>query len=103
MLQSSLKNLVLRRLPPEDFKALSSLLEPVPLKIREVIATPGVALGFVHFPESGILSMIAVAEDGKAIEVGLVGREGASEQVLDSGSTRYAEVHGSARRIFTPR
>ncbi len=37
---------------------------------------PGQPLKFVHFPNSGMVSLVIATEDGKTVEVGEVGREG---------------------------
>ena len=42
----------------------------------EVLAEPGDEFEYVYFPQSGMLSLLAVLRDGKAIETATVGREG---------------------------
>jgi hypothetical protein len=37
---------------------------------------PGQALEFVHFPNTGMVSLVIATEDGKTVDVGEVGREG---------------------------
>ncbi len=37
---------------------------------------PGVPADYVYFPETCMVSLILVLEDGASIEVGLIGREG---------------------------
>lgn len=39
---------------------------------------PGQPLEFVHFPNSGMVSLVIATEDGRTVEVGEVGREGFS-------------------------
>jgi CRP-like cAMP-binding protein len=41
-----------------------------------VLAEPGDEFDHVYFPHSGMLSLLAVMQDGKAIETATVGREG---------------------------
>ena len=40
-----------------------------------MLAEPGNEFDHVYFPESGMLSLLAVLRDGKAIETATVGRE----------------------------
>jgi CRP-like cAMP-binding protein len=74
--QATVRKRLLAALPPEDFAHLAPALEPVELTFKQVLHAPGQAIGHVHFPEGGMVSMIAALEDGQALEVGLVGREG---------------------------
>ena len=37
---------------------------------------PGQPLEFVHFPNTGMVSLVIATEDGRTVEVGEVGREG---------------------------
>jgi CRP-like cAMP-binding protein len=53
---------------------LESLSMPHHLNLYE----PGQPLQFVHFPNTGMVSLVIATEDGKTVEVGEVGREGFS-------------------------
>lgn len=70
------RNELLRGLPADERKLLFSRLEPVSLKIHDVLHEAGATLKFGYFPTSGIVSILSVLKDGKSVEVGLVGREG---------------------------
>lgn len=48
----------------------------VPLVLRDVLCRPDAALETVYFPEAGMVSMVAILEDGMQAEVGLIGSEG---------------------------
>ncbi len=74
--QSALRNGLLKALPPEGFALLAPALHPVELALKQVLHEPDRPIGFVYFPEAGMVSMLAPLEDGQALEVGLVGREG---------------------------
>jgi CRP-like cAMP-binding protein len=63
-------------LPPDAFVALAPALRPVGLGLKQSLYSPGRRIGAVHFPESGMVSMLAPLEGGELLEVGLVGREG---------------------------
>ena len=74
--QATVRNRLLAALPPGDFAALAPALEPAELAFKQVLHAPDQPIGPVHFPETGMVSMLAGLDDGQAMEVGLVGREG---------------------------
>ncbi len=53
MLQTSLENVLLRTLDPEDFALLVPDLEAVSLKLRERLIEPSRPLVHIWFPETG--------------------------------------------------
>jgi CRP-like cAMP-binding protein len=69
-------NEILRDLPADERNLISSKLEPVTMKIHDVLHEPGAPIKFGYFPDSGIISILSVLSDGKSVEVGLIGREG---------------------------
>jgi CRP-like cAMP-binding protein len=69
-------NALLHDLPADERKLIYSKLEPVTLKIHDVLHEAGTPIRFGYFPTSGIISILSVLKDGKSVEVGLVGREG---------------------------
>lgn len=69
-------NRLLAALPQVEYRSLVSNLELVPLIFGEVIYKPGDVIRHVYFPTSGILSLLAAAEERATLEVGIVGREG---------------------------
>jgi len=71
-----LDNKLLAALPRRQFDLIAPNLSTIPLTQGEVLAEPGDEFEQVFFPESGMLSMLAVLRDGKAIETATVGREG---------------------------
>jgi CRP-like cAMP-binding protein len=71
-----LDNKLLAALPRRHFDLLTTNLTTVSLQQAEVLAEPGDEFDHVYFPESGMLSLLAVLQDGKAIETATVGREG---------------------------
>jgi CRP-like cAMP-binding protein len=74
--QPDVRNRLLAALPPGDFALLAPSLRPVELALRQVLHAPDEPIAAVHFPEAGMVSMIAALEDGAFQEVGLIGREG---------------------------
>ena len=71
-----LDNKLLAALPRHQFDLLAPSLTTVSLQQGEVLAEPGDEVDHIYFPESGMLSLLAVLRDGKAIETATVGREG---------------------------
>jgi len=69
-------NHILASLLPGDFDRLKAHLEPVELALHEDLLEPGKPAEFVHFLESGMVSLIIALKDGATTEVGLVGNEG---------------------------
>jgi len=71
-----LDNKLLAALPRHHFDLLAHHLTTVSLQQAEVLAEPGDEFDQVYFPQNGMLSLLAVLRDGKAIETATVGREG---------------------------
>lgn len=70
------ENQLLAGLPPPDRLRLASMSDRVELERGAVLCEAGDETRFVYFPLVGCLSLVAVIDDGAALEVGLVGREG---------------------------
>ena len=69
-------NSVLAALSREDYRSLLGELEAVTLTAGEVLLEPGERIRHVYFPNDSQVSLLIVMADRKALEVGLVGREG---------------------------
>ena len=69
-------NLLLARLPAEDYARLLPSLDVVPLKLKEFLHKPGQPLEHVFFPGGGYVSVLTALEDGGMVEVATIGREG---------------------------
>jgi CRP-like cAMP-binding protein len=65
-------NRLLDALPPESLKRLRPHLEPVALVPRARVQR----VEHVHFPVSGLISVVATMKDGASVEIGMIGREG---------------------------
>lgn len=70
------ENRLLATLPLEDYQRLIPYLEPVTLRIRQVLYREGETIDYVYFPSASLVSNVLIMEDGATAEVGLVGREG---------------------------
>lgn len=73
---SALDNKLLAGLPRLQFDLLAPHLSSVTLTQGIVLVEPGDEFDHVHFPHNGMLSLLAVLKDGRAIETATVGREG---------------------------
>ena len=101
---SSIQNRFLRALPPKALKELLRSLQPVPLPLKQVLHRPGDRLDFVYFPESGMVSIVILLQDGGTIEVGTVGNEGVLPIALLLGgkvatSEAMVQLEGTALRM----
>lgn len=81
------KNQILLRLSDSDYSAISPLLTRVDVHLRKEILVPGEVIQRVYFPESGLFSLMAVAPGSEPIECGMIGLEGASDQVFKADDT----------------
>jgi CRP-like cAMP-binding protein len=69
-------NLLLAALPAKDYAQLASGLEPVTITHGEVLCEPGEPIRAVYFPSNSLVSLVTLVDGHRALEVGLVGREG---------------------------
>lgn len=72
----ALDNRLLAALPRDHFDRLQPYLTPVSLPQGEILTEAGDEVDQIYFPHDGMLSLLAVLRDGKAIETATVGREG---------------------------
>lgn len=97
-------NLILERLPAEDFARLEPRLRRASVAIGEVICEAGQPFDALHFPVSGLLSSIVTLRSGAVVEAATVGREGAaglSSMIEDSPSPYRVvqQVPGDVLRV----
>lgn len=100
----TVRNRLLRLLPPAELEQLRPRLETVDLPLKSVLLMPDTPVDSLHFMEAGTVSMIAMLEDGMQIEVGLVGPEGVAGLPLLLGAGTSAlegmvQVRGTALRL----
>lgn len=97
------RNRLLARLSPGDFARLEPHLVPVELKVRDPLEAAGRTIKDAYFILDGIVSLVA-GGGLRAIEIGIIGREGMTGTSLVLGSTRaahraFVQVAGEAVRI----
>jgi len=70
-------NQLLGALETASRKRIDPHLEPIKHKHGHIVCEAGGLLKHAYFPQSGVLSLLTVLEDGSAIETANIGREGA--------------------------
>ena len=70
------ENSLLATLPGAEHRRLLAALEPVTLTFGEILYQPGQSIRHVYFPCDSLVSLLTVVDGHKAMEIGLVGREG---------------------------
>jgi len=70
------ENWILRSLPADQRERLGPHLLGVNLKFGEVLYEPGDSIRNVYFPNSGLVSLLSMDEEGRRIEVAMAGVEG---------------------------
>jgi len=103
---SQSENLLLAAIAPDEYRQLSTLLEPHPLRMRETLQEAGDPTEYVYFPISGIISMLTVLENGMMIEFATVGREGSTGMPIilgleESNLALVSQLPGESLRIRT--
>jgi CRP-like cAMP-binding protein len=70
------RNRLLLALPSSDLKRLMPELEQIPCGRGQILMDADRPLDHVFFPDSGVVSVVAVYGDGTVIEMATIGREG---------------------------
>src|SRR5688500_3563207 len=70
-------------------RALARLgaLEAVELSLRETLEGAGQPIRFIYFPQSGLCSVVS-NDNGKVVEVGMIGNEGTTGLPIIAGDSR---------------
>lgn len=104
------RNRLLLALPARAFKRILPDLEYVRCESEQILIDADSSLDRVFFPDSGVISVVAVYADGSIIEMATIGREGCSGMqaafgVKSSSVRLYVQVPGNAvampRAAFT--
>jgi CRP-like cAMP-binding protein len=85
------RNRLLASLKSEDFSLLGRYLREVPIEQGALLEDRGERVDAVHFPQTGMISLIVEMPEDGSIEVGTVGREGGVGLTVGLGS-RIASV-----------
>ncbi len=77
MLQHTEKqNQLLAALPADEWERWQPELEPVDMKLGDVLYESGSTMTHVYFPTTAIVSLLYVMENGASAEIAVVGHEG---------------------------
>jgi CRP-like cAMP-binding protein len=98
------RNRLLLALPASDLERLKPELEQLASQRGQILMDADSSLDFIYFPDSGVVSVVAVYADGSVIEMATIGREGCtSVQAIfgaRSSSVRLlVQIPGSASRL----
>ena len=96
-------NTLLAALPRLDYEAVIASSELVDLEIKRILHEPGEEARHVYFPQSGVISMLTVLEDGSAVEIATVGNEGmvdfAAYLGMESNARWLVQVPGASLKV----
>ena len=88
------RNRLLLALPARSLKRLIPALEHIECKREQVLLDADSSLDHVFFPDSGVISVVAVYPDGSIIEMATIGREGGT------GFQAFFGAKVSSARLF---
>jgi CRP-like cAMP-binding protein len=102
-----LRNRLLLALPSSDLKRLRPHLEQIRCERERVLLDADSPIDHVFFPDSGVVSVVAVYEDGGIIEMATIGREGCTAVQATFGAKRSSvrflvQIPGSVTRMPRP-
>jgi CRP-like cAMP-binding protein len=103
-LSKSPRNRLLLALPSRNLKRLMPELEHIRCQRGQVLMDADSSLDHVFFPDSGVVSVLAVYANGSVIEMATIGREGCSgvQAVFGAKSSSVrllVQIPGSARKM----
>jgi CRP-like cAMP-binding protein len=81
-------NRILLALPDNEFRSIRPHLESLLLPHHRLLYEPNRKIDFLYFPNRGLISLVIVMEDGKTVEVAVLGREGFAGVPAVFGLTR---------------
>jgi CRP-like cAMP-binding protein len=98
------RNRLLIALPPRNLKAIMPELEHIECRRQQVLIEADGCLHDVFFPDSGVISVVAVYPNGSIIEMATIGREGSSGfqaafGARTSSARLLVQVPGTAARM----
>ncbi len=88
----------------EEFRSLRPHLEYVNLPHHLSLHQPHRTVKFAHFPNEGLISLVVELRDGKSVEAGLLGKDGASGMPAVLGLSRsplreIVQIAGNGFRV----
>jgi CRP-like cAMP-binding protein len=71
-------NRLLLALPADDLARVTPTLEHIACQREQILVDADGSLDYIYFPDSGVISVVAVYANGDIIEMATIGREGCS-------------------------
>ena len=98
------QNGLLAAMSSTDLASLKPKLEPLTLKLKQVLEPANKPIKHNYFITSGLASVIAIGKNGHRLEVGIIGREGMTGLPVVLGNDRspnetFIQVEGTGSRI----
>src|SRR5579863_6241743 len=98
------RNRLLLALPASNLKRLMSELEQIHCHRAQILMNADSALDHVFFPDSGVVSVVAVSSKSSIIEMATVGREGFTDVQAALGAKRSSiqllvQIPGTAAKM----
>jgi CRP-like cAMP-binding protein len=99
-----IRNKALLAASDEEFRSIRPFLEYVNLPHHRILHQPHRTMKFAHFPNEGLISLIVEMKDGKTVEAGLLGNDGASGMPAVLGLSRsplreVVQIAGNGFRV----
>lgn len=97
-------NYLLRRVVQDARARFTVSAETVTLDVGQILYEPGDLMAHVYLPDTGLVSLVAITEDGSEVQTGAIGREGAvgmsASGYVDTAFTRMVvQLPGRAVRV----
>jgi CRP-like cAMP-binding protein len=88
---ATIKNHLLAALPENQYQRLVTHVEPYGFEHGKVLYEIGEPIQYCYFPFGAVVSLVTQMQDGKIVEVGLVGNEGVTGLAFLMGQKASAE------------
>ena len=101
---SSFENRLLAALPRAEYLRLLPHLKLIHLPPRKILYNVGEVVRYAYFPRGGMISLLSSTEDGRTVEIGMIGSEGVAgvAVILRTRIAPYqmmVQLPGNAMRI----
>jgi CRP-like cAMP-binding protein len=101
------RNRLLLALPSGNLKRIAPELEQIGCQSEQVLMDADSSLDHIYFPDSGVVSIVAVYADGSIIEMATIGREGCTGFQAVFGAKKssvrlFVQIPGSAAKMSRP-
>lgn len=102
--QSAFDNHILAALTEDEYRRLTPHMELIRLVPGKTLYEPGDKIRYAYFPKGGMLSLLSITQDGRSVEVGMIGNEGLAGTPIIFGVGRapyriMVQLQGLAVRI----